>query len=116
MALGKKNNETKAADEHLTLKWFKGDEIKKVVIKPGITKYVIALECSLTLYDEYESCNVNIWGFSIWCKVRETKDKSKLFLAFPSYKKSDGSYGDFVTCFDKEFLQTANEILTKHFE
>lgn len=116
MALGKnRKEETKEQVQHEHLTWVNPNEnMEKVEVRPGITRYQISRECSVTIYNDHESVNVNIWGFSIWANARETQD-GHIFLAWPSYKKKDGSYGNYVTCLDKSFNDMITELLEKHF-
>lgn len=116
MAIGKNKTVTKETIEkaaHNHLPWEPFDKVTSEEIKPGVKKYFLSEECTATVYTEQESCYLMIWGFGIWCKVRE--GKNGLFLSYPSYKKQDGSYSDLVTCFDKEFNKLINQILEEHF-
>lgn len=121
MALGKgkENKEVKAdaKQEHKHLDWLPVEEVlkSKKEIKNGVNEYTLAFECTATIYDEQESINVTIWGISIWAKIRESKKgNGGYFVSWPSYKKSDGSYGDYVKVFDGALLKLLSELITKH--
>lgn len=104
-------------NDHQTLLWYSISKVMETEkeVKEGIVKFEIKKGCFATFFDKTDSCCLNIWGFEIWCKVGKTKDGHR-FLSFPSYKKKDDTYGDYVKCFDKGFHDLIKELISKVYE
>lgn len=108
--------EEKKQVEHTYITWM---PIEKVIetekqVSEGMVRFDLSMECSATFFEKTDGISINIWGFEFWCKVR--KGSKGYFISFPSYQKKDGSYGDYVKCFDKGFRELIEKLIKHLYE
>ena len=71
---------------------------------------------TLTIYlsdNDWDNALLNLFGVSIRCTVRSSKNG--MFLSLPSQKGKDGNYYDIVTVYDKDFHAVGKEVLNGYY-